>query len=184
MEEIFKDIPNYEGYYQISNMGQIKSIVRKGNLIERIRIQIVNSSGYPQVSLSKNGKKKIFSVHRLVALLFVNNPDNLLEVNHIDGNKLNNIYTNLEWTTRSKNMKHAFDNKLAVISDRQRKLMSINGSKRTLGKNSNSKKVINRTTGKIYDTAIEAAKDFNMKYTTLLAMLQGRNPNKTDLYFL
>ena len=112
---IWKDIENYEGIYQVCNRGEIKSLERyvtwKDRLQfvkERILKQDVNKFGYHIVTLSKNGKTKRFSVHRLVSLSFILNHENKPEVNHIDGNKTNNHYTNLEWFTSSENQIHAF----------------------------------------------------------------------------
>lgn len=70
--------------------------------------QSISDRGYPRVYLQINGKKKVMKIHRLVAELFVPNPDNKREVNHKDGNKRNNNADNLEWCTRSENLKHAY----------------------------------------------------------------------------
>lgn len=114
-KEIWKDIPNYEGLYQISNLGNVKSLSRykqnhnkKQIVEEKIRKNIISKTGYYTCMLNKNGKNKLFKVHRLVALVFIDNPNNLPIVNHIDGNKLNNNYKNLEWCTYSHNNKEAY----------------------------------------------------------------------------
>lgn len=108
--EIWKDIKGYEGYYQISNYGDVKSVER--NIIGRNRKEIILKGGFDGkyffVILQKNCIKKHFKIHRLVALNFIDNPLNKPEVNHIDGNKLNNHVNNLEWNTMSENQKHAF----------------------------------------------------------------------------
>ena len=94
--EIWKPIPNYENLYEVSNHGRVRSICgRYGK--EVILKQCIGSKGYRLVTLCGNGKKKTVNVHRLVALLFVPNPDSLPCVNHIDENKDNNDATNLEW---------------------------------------------------------------------------------------
>ena len=100
--EIWKDIQGYEGYYQISNIGQVKNI--KTN---KILIGDLNNIGYRRVTLYAPIKKRFF-IHRLVALHFCENKDNKEVVNHIDGNKLNNNADNLEWVTHSENDKHAY----------------------------------------------------------------------------
>ena len=107
MQEIWKDIPNYEGIYQISNFGEIRSC--KNN---KIRKQIKQRSGYMRIILTKNSKQKATNVHILVAKCFVNNQNGYRYVNHIDGDKTNNSANNLEWVTASQNMQHAFKNKL------------------------------------------------------------------------
>lgn len=114
MDEIWKDIEGYKGYYQVSNCGRVKSLQRfkscgKGGFIQKERImkQSLTTTGYKKVELSKDGKRKSMKVHRLVAMAFIDNPDNKPDVNHIDGNPLNNHLVNLEWCTESENINHA-----------------------------------------------------------------------------
>jgi len=103
--EIWLPVPDYEDYH-VSNFGRVKSFKFK---TPRIMIPYLNGSGYLQICLSKDDKSKHFHIHRLVALCFVSNPQDKPEVNHIDGNKLNNFVENLEWVTREQNINHAFD---------------------------------------------------------------------------
>lgn len=103
MKEEYKDIPNYEGIYQVSNKGNVKNILTK-NILKIF----VNHQGYAQVTLCKNGKVKLYRVHRLVGESFIENPFNKTQINHIDGNKLNNCSDNLEWCCQSENSKHAY----------------------------------------------------------------------------
>lgn len=110
-DEIWKDIEGYEGLYQISNLGRVKSFIA-GNGYKKERIIILKSfitSGYMRIAMSKNLKQKHFLIHRLVALHFINNVKNKKEINHIDGNKLNNYYQNLEWVSPKENIKHAIE---------------------------------------------------------------------------
>lgn len=114
-KEIWKDIEGYENYYQISNLGNIKSLPRKiinnkGYYIskEKILSAGLSASGYMHIALCRFGKNKTFKIHRLKAIAFIPNPENKPCINHIDGNKLNNDIYNLEWCTHSENHKHAF----------------------------------------------------------------------------
>lgn len=98
MDEIWKDIKGYEGLYQVSNLGRVKSLGNLQNKKEKLlKTNICN--GYYAVYLYKNSKKKICLCHRLVAEAFIPNPKNLPFVNHKDDNKLNNRMDNLEWRT-------------------------------------------------------------------------------------
>lgn len=97
-KEIWKDIEGYEGLYQVSNFGRIKSLKdNHGNTREKILKLWKEKDGYLQVFLCKNGKGKTCTVHRLVANAFIENPNNLPMINHKDENKTNNCVENLEW---------------------------------------------------------------------------------------
>lgn len=112
--EIWKNIKGYEGLYQISNLGKIKSLKRIDTNNHFVKEKIIktfkSNNGYEIVSLSKKSKNKTFLVHRLVAIAFLNNFNKNLEVNHIDGNKFNNNVLNLECVTHSKNILHNYYN--------------------------------------------------------------------------
>lgn len=95
-KELWRDIKDYKGHYQVSNLSRVKSI-KFGK--ERILKPVTNSSGYLFVKLCKDGKAKAFTVHRLVAEAFLPNPHNYSCVNHKDENKQNNNVSNLEWCT-------------------------------------------------------------------------------------
>lgn len=107
-EEVWKDVLGYEGLYQVSNLGRIKSLPKKDgfyNLPEHIKKQHITNKYYA-VSLNKNGKCKNTHVHRLVAKAFLPNPNNLPQVNHKDENKLNNNIENLEWCSAKYNVNY------------------------------------------------------------------------------
>ena len=106
--EIWKDIKGYEGKYEISNFGRVKSHIKIGTPTY-YKTPILSTPGYYTVCLSKDGKVSYsVGIHRLVAEAFVENTDKTkTEVNHKDGDKLNNYYENLEWVTRKKNNEHA-----------------------------------------------------------------------------
>ena len=132
MQEIWKDIVGYEGVYQISNFGNVRSLKYWSNIHKKYydRIKILkkrnNNLGYEVINLSKFGIKKYYTIHRLVAKAFIPNPNNYKEINHIDGNKRNNYVDNLEWCTRSQNMLHAYNKGLKKgISKYNKKVLQI-----------------------------------------------------------
>ena len=109
MIENWKDIPGYESSYQVSDMGRIYSFP-KGNAMNhagKFMKPNINHKGYNYVILRKNGKQKMFFIHRLVGNAFIPNPENLPEINHRFGNKDDNRASELEWNTHDQNMKHA-----------------------------------------------------------------------------
>lgn len=103
-KEIWKDIIDYEGLYQVSNLGRVKSLNYHREHFEKVLIPAINIYGYFRVNLCKNGKTKNFSVHRLVAQAFIPNPNNYPQVNHKkEFEKDNNCVENLEWCTQKYN---------------------------------------------------------------------------------
>ena len=111
MKEIWKVIDGYDGRYEVSNQGNVKSNYGVGRILKPA-ITSWNNHPIKALILNKNGKQKCCKVHRLVAEAFIDNPDNKPEVNHKDGNSLNNNDWNLEWNTHDENMKHATKNRL------------------------------------------------------------------------
>ena len=116
MKEIWKDIKDYEGHYQVSNLSRVKSI-KFGK--ERILKPVTDRHGYLIVGLWKNNKQKTYKVHRLVAEAFIPNPYNLPQVNHKDENPLNNNVNNLEWCNSKYNCN--FGTRIERISKRRSK---------------------------------------------------------------
>ena len=112
--EIWKDIEGYEGLYQVSDLGRVKRVTTN-----RILKQAKHHGGYMRVDLCKNGKRKAHKIHRLVAQAFIPNPENKLQVNHIDENKTNNIISNLEWLTAKENNNHGTRIERAIISNQK-----------------------------------------------------------------
>lgn len=110
MEEIWKDIKEYEGLYQVSNVGRVKRVATN-----RVLQPYRNKVGYLLVYLCKNGKRKTHRIHRLVAQSFIQNPENKPEVNHLDENKINNMVSNLEWSTRKENCNYGTRNERLSI---------------------------------------------------------------------
>ena len=108
--EVWKDVAGYEGFYQVSNRGNVRSVARADSLGRKCRGRVLkqgySSGGYPQVNLYKNGKRKIRLIHRLVAGAFIPNPESLPQVNHIDEDKDNNNLENLEWCDSKYNVNY------------------------------------------------------------------------------
>lgn len=142
MEEIWKDIPNYEGLYQASNLGRIRSLLRewkqkhysginshykKEGKIMKLRER--NGNGYLYVALTKNKKQKKYLVHRIIAKTFLKRKESENYINHLDCNKKNNRIDNLEWCTQSHNIKYAYDNKTKIPPHmRKIKRMDLNNN--------------------------------------------------------
>ena len=150
MQEIWKDIPSYEGLYQISNYGNVKSIKR-----DKILKPQVNGRGYLSVGLSKNGKHKTFRLNRLVMITFVGYVEGKDQVNHIDGDKTNNRLDNLEWCTQSENMIHAFAN--GLYKKKKRRV----------------RKIRCKETGDIYDSGADASRKLGYDKSTILRICHG-----------
>lgn len=136
MEEIWKDIEGYEGYYQVSNLARVKSLSRiintkNGKIFhvkEMIIKPILQCTGYYSFNLCKSKKRETCNLHRLVAIAFIPNPLNLSQVNHRDEIKTNNSIENLEWCDRSYNRNYGTCQER--ITNKQRKTllqMNLNG---------------------------------------------------------
>lgn len=160
--EIWLDVKNYEGLYKVSNLGNIKSLGNDYKRKEKILKPGKISNGYLHVVLTKNKVKKNLKVHRIVALSFLPNPYNKPQINHINGNKIDNNLQNLEWSTQVENSNHAFK----------------------LGLNKICKKVIDIKTGMIYQSITIASNYYNIKYCKLYRMLNGVKSNETNLRYL
>lgn len=143
LKENWKPIKDYEEYYEISNLGNIRSISHKCNTGLNYQSLVTKkgkiltpsiTKGYKTITLSKDNMRKTKRIHRLVAEAFIANPNHLPQINHIDGNKLNNCVDNLEWCTSKENIVHAY--KTGLVSKE-----TIN-SKITLCNEANKKPII------------------------------------------
>ena len=138
MSEIWKDIPDFEGSYQVSNMGRVRSLdrviaIKDGRMRKHkgrvLKLHVNKSTGYEQLVIYNDNGYNTKRVHRLVLEVFKPHVNmNVLDVNHIDGNKLNNHLTNLEWVTRRDNILHAYSTGL----------MSREGERRSYAKLTNT----------------------------------------------
>lgn len=135
--ELWLQVKGYEGLYQVSNTGKIRSVDRwidrsdtktKVFYVGQIIKETFDKRGYKNVYLSINSNAKRFRVHRLVAIAFLDNPENKSQVNHKDGDKQNNHVDNLEWSTDEENRNHAIEHGLHVKNEFGDKSFSFTGS--------------------------------------------------------
>lgn len=156
MIEVWKDIEGFEGYYQVSNKGRVKSLVRWKRKTEKIiKGCTIGKFGYLQVGLRKGGKVKNFLIHRLVMMAFDpidNAPD--MQVNHKDFNTANNELSNLEWVTCQENIDH-------FRSQRSTDKTNIQGTKHHLSKLNDS---LVREIRKLHSTGKYSIRALSMKY--------------------
>lgn len=140
-EEEWRAVSGYEGIYEVSDLGRVRSYRRgKWGIGDKPKILSSDMGQYFGIALCKDGNKKVRYVHQIVAETFIPNPRNLTEVNHIDGNKRNNKVENLEWCTHGENMQHAADHGLfksvqrkVVCEDTGEVFVSITAAAKSVG---------------------------------------------------
>ena len=170
MEE-WKDIQGYEGRYQVSNLGRIKSSYKGSwNILKPID----NGQGYKHIKLFKDGERKHYYIHRLVAQAFIDNPNNYPEVNHIDENKANNCMENLEWCGREYNLSYNLGRKRRAESRKGKYVGKENCMYGKKGEaHPTSKKVKCITTGEIFDSITEASRKYKCKPSHIIQNCKG-----------
>lgn len=150
-KQIWKDIEGYEGLYQVSNTGKVRSLNYRHTGKTKVLKQNTKDNGYKRIGLNRNGKNKGYLVHRLVALAFIPNPNNYPIINHIDEDKTNNTVWNLEWCT------YEYNNNYGTIKE---KLSKAKKGKFKGGNNSNAKPVLMLTLNgefiKRFNSVVEA----------------------------
>jgi len=153
--EVWKAIKDYEGLYEISNLGRVKSLKRN-----KLLKQQIGTWKYSIIKLYKEGNCRNFKIHRLVAISFINNIYNKEQINHIDGNKQNNIVFNLEWCSRLENMQHAHNTGLIGTKKRIKVYNDFGFSK-------------------VYESVMCACKELNLIKSCLCRVAKGeRNTHK------
>ena len=154
-------VPGYAGIYEVNSIGEVRCMVGRNagkSLTQKLR------RSYLSVKVSNSGQTKTTYVHRIVALAFVPNPAGKPIVNHKNGIKTDNRAENLEWVFHSENIKHAYDSNLLIPS--------------------NTRRVIDCITSKIYNSIRDAAKEIGVNYSTCKNMLCGYNKDNGRLRYL
>lgn len=170
-EEVWKDIEGFEGCYQVSNFGRVKSLerhVRKSNgvimyVAERILKPRKNKNGYLTVYPCKESRYMPIDIHRAAGIAFIPNPNNYKDINHKDGNKENNSVDNLEWVTRSQNITHAY---------------------RVLGHRHVCRKVLCLENGVEYNSSVEAAKALGISASGVRNCANGHSKTTCGYRFI
>lgn len=171
--EVWKDIKGYEGLYQVSNFGNVKSLSRSKknhskmqHIPEKLKSYRVDPQGYLMLDLYKNNKQKTVRVHRLVAEAFVPNDDAKETVNHIDGDKSNNIASNLEWASFKEQNNHFYKKNLKSKENIDKAISAMNKA--------TSKKVKCLNTGEVFNSASEAARTVGISPSLIMRCCRGK----------
>lgn len=164
--EIWKDIEGYEGLYQVSNLGNVKSLnKRKGRILKLTK----DHFGYLRVNLYKDFKYKIHKVHRLVAQAFIENSNNYPIINHKDEDKTNNKVENLEWCD------HKYNNNYGTVRKRQKQTATNNPKI--------SKQVFCFETGVVYPSVRQLSRELNLNCGSVCHVCNGKHKTHKGLHF-
>lgn len=174
-KEVWKDVEGYEGYYQVSNLGRVRSLDRTvkqqegftQNIKGNIKDITPRKDGYIQITLYKNNKGERHYIHRLVAKAFIRNPKGFEIINHIDEKPSNNYYKNLEWCDHQYNL---------TYGDKVERVTNSEGYKIRTQKLRKPIYVIDKEGNrKWYDSLTSAARELNLDTASITACLKGRN---------
>ena len=166
--EIWKDIDGYEGLYQVSNKGRIKSLYSVTNNEERIIKQQTNHNGYNTVYLSINGKRRKFVVHRLVAMMFIPNIENKPCVDHINTIRNDNNVENLRWVTHKENCnneltkEHMAKARGRGYTTKKKGYVTSDEIRVKISRSMGGHRILCVTTGEIFETVSEASRKYNV----------------------
>lgn len=159
--QVWKQVKGYEGLYEVSNFGNVKSLARFGTK-GKIMNARDNGKGYYRIKLTKNNKEKMMMLHRIIAEAFIPNVENKRCVNHINGIKTDNRIENLEWCTHSENRIHAINIGLVNFESQKKGI-----------------KVLNTETKQVYESITEVCRLFKIDRCHLSDKLKGKIKNKT-----
>jgi len=176
MSEMWKNIPLCKGKYQISSHGNIRSLIAtKGGVRTTLLKTQVDSKGYKRIRISIDGDKRSYKIHRLVASAFIPNVEGKPQVNHMDGDKINNHVSNLEWVDNAENCRHAMETGLWTNV--------FEASKKSNEKRKRSVTAIDTVTGerKSFNSISDAERELNTKHIN--AVIRGERSQANGYRF-
>ncbi len=162
--EIFRPIVGYESLYSVSNIGRVKS-----HISNRILKPLLRKTGYLEICLYKNKRKKYYLLHRVVAETFLEPIEGANEINHIDGDKTNNCIENIEWSTRKQNLQHAYENGLRKDDVSPKRIKCY--------PKDNKSKVI------FFNSIYQAARKLKISQGNICMVCKGRRPTASGYIF-
>ena len=191
--EVWKDVVGYEGLYQVSNLGRVKSLDRYVIISDipryrksKIRVQMPSHNGYRRVQVSKEGKTKYFFVHVLVALAFIPNPENKPEIDHINTDRVDNRMENLRWSTRKENASNPLTRQ-KLSEKEKRKWKEYEYAQRRIEQHHNKREVqqisMTGTVVATYISASYAARLLGVSSRSITACCEGRNQTCLGYFF-
>lgn len=177
--EIWKPIIGYDGLYMVSNMGRVKSLPKdvkcRVDFVRRTKERIMKQIECGRYLYLDIGRGNRHLVHRLVGIAFVDNPNNKPQINHIDGNRYNNIYTNLEWCTQSENQRHAF--RIGLQKPFSARYGAQGGARSIIVYDKIGNKI------KEYDSIIRCSEEMDLRYNSIRRVLFGIRKSYHNLIF-